>query len=208
MTRNPCRAGDTQVIGTWIAGQARNDRPAVPRLSCRTRSGIHAAPEQTPPAKAACANCPSQSGHVAWDGCFCGHAGCTSSRRRIASCVRHLACESCLNAATKERREFSRRAAGTASPGSPMAPQGAEGDMTARSSPPMCGFAASPLCQRRRLNQTYSGQQWASTRHPWQPEAIAGCAGKPRTPQWMPGQARHDIFPDAAPSSWRFTKPV
>ena len=41
------------------------------------------------------------------------------------------------------------RAAGTDSPGSAMAPQGAEGDMTARSSPPMCGFAAHPLCQRR-----------------------------------------------------------
>ena len=33
----------------WIAGQARND--SLLRLSCRTRSGIHATPEQTPPAK-------------------------------------------------------------------------------------------------------------------------------------------------------------
>ena len=37
---------------------------------------------------------------------------------------------------------FSRWAAGADTPGSPMAPLGAEGDMTARSSPPMCGFAA------------------------------------------------------------------
>ena len=48
LTRNPRRAGDTVVIGAWIAGQARNDSV---RLSCRARSGIHAAPEQTPPAK-------------------------------------------------------------------------------------------------------------------------------------------------------------
>ena len=46
---------------------------------------------------------------------------------RIASCVRELTGESCLSRATKELSEFFRRAAGTASPGSPMAPKGAEG---------------------------------------------------------------------------------
>ena len=38
--------------------------------------------------------------------------------RRIASCARHLARESCLNIATKERREFFRGAPGANRPGS------------------------------------------------------------------------------------------
>ena len=69
-------AEDTVIIGAWIAGRARNDR-----CHAGLRSGIHAAPEQTPPQSRAWAGCSSRSGHVAWDGCFCGPAGCTRSRK-------------------------------------------------------------------------------------------------------------------------------
>ena len=105
LTRNPCTDDHFVSRAAWIAGQARNDSV---RLSCRTRSGIHAGQNKRLPQSRAWADCSSQSRRVAWAGCSWGPAGCTSSRRRIASCARHLARESCLNIATKERREFFR----------------------------------------------------------------------------------------------------
>ena len=108
LTRNPCRAGDTVVIGAWIAGQARNDGGEE---SCRLT-------QRTTKQSRVRLDCSSQSGHVAWAVRPCGPAGCTRSRRRIASCARCLARESCLNTATKERREFFRGAARANRPGS------------------------------------------------------------------------------------------
>ena len=124
LTRNPC-TDDQRIAGAaWIAGQARNDNLSVMPDSIRhpcsartnaTRKGVHG--------RTAPRNQGMSPGLAVW----AAPRDVGGAVRRIASCVRELTCESWLNAATKERSEFSRRAAGTGSPGCPMAPKGAEG---------------------------------------------------------------------------------